>query len=362
MQKIGIVTIIDFNNYGNRLQNFALQNYLSKKYKLDVVTLLNEDFSNDKKFYFLRLLKHFLLKKNYDCNINTVRYENFCKFNKNIKFSETKINCFTDLENYDFLIVGSDQVWNPNFRRLRDVDLLVNVSPQKRISYAASFGITHLNKKYNKKIIKNLSKFKSISVREDAGKKIINELIDNNVEVLIDPTMLLTATEWDQVSVKPKMIQNSNFIFTYFLGELSEKRKIEIDRIAKEYNCEIIDVLDENSPFYGCGPSEFLWLEKNAFLICTDSFHSSVFAILYNKPFVIFDREQNGMINMNSRIETLLSKFKIKNRKFEGYITKENLKYDYSEAYEILEKERIKSFEFLSNSLEINYSEKRYDR
>ena len=111
--------------------------------------------------------------------------------------------------------------------------------------------------------------------------------------------------------------------------------------------------MDKNSPFYECGPSEFLWLEKYAFLICTDSFHSSVFAILYNRPFVIFDREQKNIVSMNSRLETLIKKFKLKNRKFEGKITKENLNHDYSEAYKILEKERKKSEVFLKKALDI---------
>ena len=139
----------------------------------------------------------------------------------------------------------------------------------------------------------------------------------------------------------------------YFLGELSETRKKEIDRIAIENNCEIINILDKNSPFYQTGPSEFLYLEKNAFLICTDSFHSSVFAVLYNRPFIVFDRE-DSLVSMNSRIETLINKFNLKNRKFTGKITEENLQHDYTEAYEILEIERQKSNEFLKKALDIN--------
>lgn len=77
--------------------------------------------------------------------------------------------------------------------------------------------------------------------------------------------MLLTADEWDKVSRKPKMLKIDKFILNYFLGELSEKRKEEIQRIADENDCEVINILDKNSPFYECGPSEFLYLEKHAF-------------------------------------------------------------------------------------------------
>ena len=173
--------------------------------------------------------------------------------------------------------------------------------------------------------------------------------------------MLLTSEEWDKVSKRPEQIYLFNgrkYILNYFLGNLSEQRKTEIERIAKENDCEIINILDEKDPFFVSGPSEFLYLEKNAFLICTDSFHSSVFAILYNRPFVIFDREQEGVEKMNSRIDTLISKFNLKNRKYNGSkITKENLEHDYTEAYKILEEERKKSDAFLKKALDIKESE-----
>ncbi len=158
--------------------------------------------------------------------------------------------------------------------------------------------------------------FKEISVREEAGKKIVEDLTGRkDVEVLVDPTMLLTAEEWDNVSNKPEQLKTDKYILNYFLGELSEKRKNEIDRIAKENGCKIINMLDSNSPFYKTGPAEFLYLEKNAFLICTDSFHACVFSILYNRPFIVFEREDNN-VSMNSRIDTLLNKFHLQDRRY----------------------------------------------
>ena len=351
MKKIGIVTIVDKDNYGNRLQNYALSTYCSTMYNCDVETLKNEAYSNDKKLFMIRVLKNFLFKKKYNKINNLNRLNCFEEFDLNIKFSKNKVNCFSKLDKYDYLIVGSDQVWNPNFRRLRDLDLLVNVQSDKRISYAASFGVTNIPDSIKKKAGNEFKKFKSISVREERGKEILNELTErNDIEVLIDPTMLLTSEEWDKVVKKPKQLKSNKYILNYFLGDLSEHRKKEIERIAKENDCEIINILDEKSPFYQTGPSEFLYLEKNAFLICTDSFHSSVFAILYNKPFIVFDREDN-VVKMNSRIETLLSKFNLKNRRYNEKITSENLNHDYKYAYKILEIERAKSKEFMDRAL-----------
>ena len=145
----------------------------------------------------------------------------------------------------------------------------------------------------------------------------------------------------------------------YFLGEINDDIKKEIERVADENNCKIINILDKNDLFYQSGPSEFLYLEKNAYLICTDSFHSSVFAILYDRPFIVFERNQKNGVSMNSRLDTLISKFKLKDRKYNGVkITQNNINHDYSEAYTILENERNKSKKFISKVLDNkNYKE-----
>ena len=93
--------------------------------------------------------------------------------------------------------------------------------------------------------------------------------------------------------------------------------------------------------FMFVGPSEFLYFEKNAFLICTDSFHSSVFALIFNTPFIVFKREQVNMKNMNSRIENFITKFKLEDRLYRGDITEKDLICDYKEAHKILEEEMI---------------------
>lgn len=349
--KVGIITIIGNDNYGNRLQNYALQNVL-EELKIDVKTLRNEPYSNTKKGYILRILKN--LKNRGTYSENKDRKKNFCNFNKNIKFYNKKINAFTKYDDFDYVIVGSDQVWNPTFSRLRDVDLLVNVNPEKRISYSASFGIAELPSNLIPKVSKELKKFKAISVREDTGKKIIESITKRkDVQVVLDPTMLVERKKWEEISIKPKMLKNKKYILNYFLGEMSEKIKKEINQIAYENNCEVINLLDKDSLYYNCGPSEFLYLEKNAFLICTDSFHSTVFAILFNKKFVVFDRNQKNLKNMNSRLDTLLSKFKLDNRKYNGKIELNNLDLNCDEINEILKLEKESSIKFLINALDI---------
>lgn len=353
--KVGIITIIDNNNYGNRLQNYAVQYTLSKM-GVHSETLLNDTYSNTRKMYLLRKIKNNIFaKKNVS---NSERLKFFSEFNKKIVFSENKITPYSKSKDYDYFLTGSDQVWNPNIARFREVDLLEFVPPSKRISMSASFGVNILSKKQNKMLKRALLHYKAISVREDAGKSIIEKVINrNDIQVLIDPTMLLTADEWEKVAKKPNLLKSSKYILNYFLGELSEKRKKQIYDFAEKNECKVINILDSESPFYNTGPSEFLYLEKHAFLICTDSFHASVFAILFKRPFIVFEREDKT-INMSSRIQTLLSKFKLENRKYNDRIDNSMLKCDYNDAYIILRKEREKSKIFLKNALNLYGSDK----
>ena len=364
-----IITLYGNNNYGNKLQNYAVQEVL-KKMGLDVITIKNVPELNIKDKYFLRAIHYYYRKfihnrilhddlyTDNQYNKNADRTKNFIIFDRYINKSKKYFNFF-DCSNYkfDYYFVGSDQVWNPFFG-LFDFGFLDFVEDNsKKISFSASIGVDNIPDDEKSKFKDSVSKFKLLSLREEKGKETVEKLTGRkDIEVLIDPTMLLTQKEWDKVMNKPKQlddIKNGKYILNYFLGELSDSRRNEIEKVAKINDCHIINILDKDDLFYTCGPSEFLYLEKHAFLICTDSFHSSVFAILYNKPFVIFDREDKEE-NMNSRIDTLINKFKLKNRRYNGKnITKENLNYDYTEAYKVLEKERKKSIDFLERALDI---------
>ena len=349
MKKVAILTINDDNNYGNRLQNYATQEFL-KKENLEVETV--ENYGKETEINYLKRKIKNIIKKFLFFVPKFKRYNKFKKFNKNIKYSrihiknaesEKKINSI-----YDSFFTGSDQVWNPTFGRMSDIDFLTFADKKKRNSFSASFGISEIPQDLKEYYREKLNELNHISVRENRAKEIIDEITNRkDTEVLIDPTMLLDSYEWDKIAKKPSQKKNSKkYILNYFLGEISDERKKEINRIAQENDCEIINLLDKKDKYYKTGPSEFLWLEKNAFLICTDSFHSSVFAIIYNKPFIVFNREDD-LKNMNSRLETLLSKFELQNRYYNGKITDNLLKIDYQNTYKKLEKEKEKADKFI---------------
>lgn len=350
--KIGIVTIQDNKNYGNRLQNYAVQEVLRSNGHR-VKTIRNSVYYNTRVNAFRmlawRILRQKRLKKKAKMNRERVRH--FSEFNRNITFTKGMYAACYHYDKYDYYLVGSDQVWNPDFR-LSEMDVLAFAKPEKRIAFSASFGVEGIPE-YKRHLVQNeISRFKAISVREDAGKKIIEELTGRtDVQVLIDPTMLLCAEQWDRVAKKPEMLGDGPFVLNYFLGKGYQEQLHEIDAFAAERGYQVINILDPDSPFYACGPSEFLFLEKHAELICTDSFHSSVFAVLYDRPFIVYERPAREGQSMNSRLETLIRKLHLTGRRYGGRISEENLHHDYTESYALLEQEREKTFDFLKTAL-----------
>lgn len=346
--RVGIITITDKNNYGNRLQCYALSKYISDLgYDVKVINNENKNLVIRMK----RILK-FIICKNKKSKLKRVR--SFNAFEKNINSTEYVIdyNAPKMKEKFDVVVVGSDQVWNPYHGRMSDLELC-NFEPEIRcISYAASFGTSELNEHFTNKV-KCLEKFNSLSVREEQGKNIIMTVLkEKNVSVNIDPTLLIGANTWKKLAKKPNNFGNQKFVLLYFLGGCDRVQRNIIEEYANRNNYIIIDIFNMKSEAYTYGPAEFLYLEEKAELICTDSFHSSVFAFMFNKPFIIFERK-SGKVNMSSRIDTLLSTFHLINRRYNGIsITKENLEHDYTEAYKILEIERTKSETFLKKALE----------
>ena len=348
MKKIGIITLSDNNNIGNRLQNYATT-YIFKKmgYKPYTIWIYNTFNAQNIKQYI-----KYLRKKIKDIFIK--RRRKIKSFNKYLNIYSQKIIKNNDIykiyDDFDCLVVGSDQVWNYKLMNNYNIFLLKDYTKEK-ISISASFGEIMVPDYYKKELYNSLSKFKAISVREEEGKKLINSIKkDLDVTILVDPTMALTKEEWDKVSEKPKILKSKKYILTYFLGNLTELQTNEINNYAKENDCEIVDLMNKNSKYYNISPSEFIYLEKNAYLIFTDSFHSCVFAILYNTPFIVYYRNQKN-VNMNSRIDTLLQKFNLKKNVYTGEINRDKLILYKEEVKKKITEEREKLYNFLKKSL-----------
>lgn len=248
----------------------------------------------------------------------------------------------------DIYCAGSDQVWSPGPHKEKMFSYLGFADYDQTFSYAASFGIDKIPEEHVEAVRKGLNHIKYISVREEAGKRIVEDLTGRtDVQVLVDPTMLLTTQEWDAVAEKPKHNLPEKYLLTYFLGEVSERRRRAVEAKAAELGCDTIWLMDKKSPFYAIGPGHFVYMIKHAEMVCTDSFHGSVFSFLYGRPLAIFDRE-GSLEDMGSRLETLASKFDLRDNLVKADdLSSISVKSDYSKGYEALAAERQKSKAFL---------------
>ena len=344
MLKFEIFTLIGFENYGNKLQNYALSEILKKFFGICETYLPQSRINCEAHKAFNALLKRKFI-------YYIKRTSIFVKFS--VKNIPSKIyNRKKEKPTIDYIICGSDQIWNPFV--VKEESFGTFAPPEKRISFSASFGVSEIPESKKEFYKKHLNEMKAISVREQAGVEIVKELTGRDATLLVDPTMMLSKEEWQKVSKKPKFSVPEKYIFTYFLGNVTDEMREFIDKVAKENDMQIINLeaKEPNNYWYRSGPSEFVWLIEHASIVLTDSFHGSVFSIINEAPFVVFDRVEN-IECMNSRIDTLLSTLKLEDRRFDKIDMNKLFEKEYSHVPEILEREKKKAIEFLKNAMEI---------
>lgn len=355
--KVGIVTINDAKpNFGNKLQNYASV-IVFQKLNCQVQTMLTEKQMDVKEYYVRRFL-NFL--SGYHLSENQYFWKRFCRFRefdkKYLKMSNALLRGENVQEEFDYFAVGSDQVWNTEWwysELKKKAFLLTFAKNEQKICMSPSFGSNQLPNEWREYFADNLNTFRKLSVREEQGARIINELTGREAEVVIDPTMMLDVEEWRKLEHKLNVkSKKGKYILKYFLGEQSEHRREEIYQLAQENNMDIYELLDRNErELYSAGPQEFLYLIDHAELVCTDSFHAVVFSILFNKPFLIFDRDEKGVSVMNSRIDTLLKQFQIKRYTIDN--GEKIFQCDYKNAMKILSRKKEQAYQFIRESINL---------
>lgn len=355
--RIGIVTLFGNFNYGNRLQNYALYTVLTQMGH-DVDTLVTLEKTSALKSMFHK----FFEKEN-----GAIRLRSKAERDRDAAFSKfteslipTRIvasdgsGISTELnEEYDYFVVGSDQVWNPLWWgdslecRCANDYLLQFADANKRVAYSASFGLASLPENWVPSFREALGKYSDISVREDAGARIVEELTGRKVPVTLDPTMLLTANQWRNIE-KPVACKQK-YVFQFNLGVQSDAQ-VKLAAELKSLGYEIIDYMNPKCRYFGGDPSDFLSYIDNADCVLTDSFHASVFSILFKRPFVVFDRKHANGSNMNSRINTLLQLCGLEERWGISNVT-DALTCDYSEVEHAIDVRKADSNSYLLNAL-----------
>jgi hypothetical protein len=355
MKKIGIITLFGYNNYGNRLQMFAVQQvYKSLGFDSEIIKY---ELKSPKDPFIIRIkvFVHYLLFLRTNLKIDYLKYHRISSFKKHAKLHYKESSEINPLnidknfyQNYSFFSVGSDQIWGWFIHRIADFVFLKFAPKEKRIAFSPSFGSSTIDEKYRNKFSEGLNGFTFLSVREESGAEIIKNFAGQEAMVICDPTMCISKTEWLAFSTIHKRKPKGKYILTYFLGEPSENVKTILNQFYKDF--EIVELNSLKTPrYYAIDPSEFVDFIDDAHLFLTDSFHGIVFSIILKTPFAVYSRI--GGEDMQTRITNILDKFSLQNR-FEITLNDDSIfKMDFSKTEEIIETEKSKVFEFLKKSL-----------
>lgn len=376
--KIGIITILNVNNYGAELQAFALHhklhqlgfeneiiNYLYYKnpaYKKELASkpIIKIHYKNTIKDKVLGWIdKYSALRYPAIAKVRKQRFTNFHK--EHTKLSKT-YHSYSELYNshleYDIFIVGSDQVWNPNNgTNLAPYFLTFAPLQSKKIAYASSFGVSAIPKPLYSQYKVWLENLHSIGTRESDGVKIIKEISGRTAQHVVDPTLLLSKNDWEKLVIPYQskdpyillfVFKRSDFVMK-LAHQIQKKTGYKIIRICKnempiDTDKDIINIRD-------FGPSEFLGLYANASFVITTSYHGTIFSLIFQKFFYVVTPASK---NNNSRQESLLEMLDLKDRLIrEGdNISFENINnIDYNKVTIKLTEKRKESEDYLLNSL-----------
>lgn len=388
MKKIGIVSCYFQHNYGSMLQALATQMALDKLgYENETIDIsgFNGEIKKAKILYFAKasltsdilisklgmatnVLRRKLSKGAYKENtiIRNKKFDVFC--NEHFRLSE-KYTSKADLGNkckdkYGAVLVGSDQLWLPgniaaDYYTLNFVPKEVNT-----IAYSTSFGQSSLPNDSAKKATVFLKKIRHIGVREESGQKLVKELAGRSVPVVCDPTLLFTGDEWMSIQKEEAKIKEP-YIICYFLGNNPPHREFA-KRLKEKTCCKIVALthLDEyvksdedyaDYTPYDIDPADFLNLIRNAQYVCTDSFHCSLFSMLYKKEFFTFKRyTRKTKSSTNSRLDTLFNLAGVKGRVLNGDEDIQkclDMNIDYESVHKNLNKIRVESYQYLITAL-----------
>lgn len=352
MKKIGIITLTDNLNIGNRLQNYAVQTYLESKYDVRCETLgysykcMELDKSQTMKQNMKLFLKPFL-------GIFFKRFKNDTiafVFNRNMHNSKLSFYRGYNKDNiskkYDCFVVGSDQIWNPYLIQDYEINFLTFIPSNKKICFSPSIAVDRIPDDKLEQFKNGLLSFDSISVREEQGAALVNEITGKKAIVTIDPTLSLEKEQWIRFCGKKRKKKNE-YVVVYILGDISNEIKNEVETFSKSRSCEVVYISIKGN----FNPKLFVNLIRFATIVFTDSFHGSVFSLIFNRPLVIYERKDKN-VSMNSRLLSLTNTFKLQ-KCLRSNLKNINdaLKIDYGESNSILKKEQYKLNEYIKKEM-----------
>jgi len=380
--KIGLCLAHKGVNYGMLLQAYATQRAVeSMGYETEIIDYTRTDYKHIRltpflPFFFIHEINRKRKRKQERTFTDDVHKKNVearkivsDRFIEERLINRVKINGIVALENhaqqYNGVLVGSDQLWAPdsafgNFTTLRFAPDSMN-----KISYATSLGVSSYPF-WCKSSAKNFMKrIEHISVREESGRDIIKGICDVPVQVVLDPTYLLTYEQWLELIPSERLVEG-DYVLCYFLGATKE-HKLLARAYADKHNKKLVTILSTESisdidtsfadeVITGYGPEKFINLIRHADVVMTDSFHGLAFSVINKRQFYVFYRTLVGSKgSRNSRIDNILKTWNLRHRLVMNDYHVDDFAsqpVDYAEVDKILKAKRTESLDFLRNALE----------
>ena len=366
MKRIGTISYniyCNFTNYGSALQTWALHQAIKKMGYSPVLVdycpdiLADKDPLNPYKNMWDQTEE---AKRMVELTIPAIR-ENYRKFDTfyhdefdrtRKKYTSHNFNDIMEDENLDGFVCGSDTIFCPDEFGFDD-GYYANypVMKKKAVSYAASFGDPHFTEETYSILNDRIKNFLALGIRENQMIPYLKKHISVPVQRVIDPTLLLTAEEYEPIVAERK--EEEKYLLLYSRRHSFQMEEYA-EKLAKKNNWKIVDISLRainsergHKMAYDAGVEEFLSLIKNAEYVVTNSFHGMIFSVQFRRPFVIFSREQ-----CDNKIEELLTLFGISNRMM--VTGNEDIhEIDYQFVHMNILDARVKSEIFLREELEM---------
>lgn len=333
--KIGILTRRAGFNHGSSLQAYAMTRlFTDNDYECKII---NYDEYSAHPLWHVRplfeniqwyLLKHLPIARSFNkykyLSIRASQYAKFQQFERDF-LPLTSLKCRSDkdlrnaTEEFQVLVCGSDQIWSPLlYDPVYYFSFLKGENDKRTVAYAPSMGISNsdLIKAEQAELLKQID---CVSCREEEGSTIIKDIINREVPVVLDPTLMVQQSEWDTLANSIQDIESSPYILCYFLGKniphtyISALSKLTEYKVLNIQMFNRLNNLQSDQEITDVGPCEFLNLVKNAMWVCTDSFHATIFSYIFKRKMSVFKRFKNTeKENQNSRIYTLVNLLEIK--------------------------------------------------
>ena len=363
-KRLLLVTIQDNGNIGNRLQNYALQTVLENMgAQVDNLTVYHELWELRQiqiKNKFKRLIS-FIYPNKYLANYcRTLRKEGCISFTlkyiHGIKYVKRDQVANIDWTEYDCAVAGSDQIWHNWHRMDRELDFFyLSFMPEfKRVAYAPSFGFEAFPKEDVETHKKGLYGFNYLSCREQEGCELIQSLSGRKAEKVLDPTLLLSVKECEKLERRPLQMKRDHYVLCFFIGEITSSYKDEVKRICDKRGIDAFYFNDLKDPYrYKISPQEFIWLIHHADTVCTDSFHASVFSILFERRLRVFERVNHNSAHMFGRLRDLLNPLGLMKNVYGEEISGDMETQLSDDAFQYLKKAREDSINYLSRAINV---------